>query len=124
MMRKIILALVAVVVMAVGSFSLHSQRQMLSARWHFFDSAFPVMDVVQHDGRTRVLLAISKDQALLNVMAYRPCPYEGDSIWDFQPQHKLELAFYLDKQEVARTICDASWTVSREVNILLALPNP
>ena len=121
MLRKIILA---TVVMAVGSFALHSQRQVLSVSWHFNDSAFAVMDVVQHKGRTRVLLAISEEQASLNVMAYRPCPYEGDSLWQFQPQDKLELAFYVDEQEVARTICDSSWTVSREINMLLALPSP
>ncbi len=112
MMSKVIIALVAVVVMAVGSFFFHSQRQILSAQWQ------------RNEGRTRVLLVISQEQAALNVMAYRPCPYEGDSIWQFQPQQKLELAFYVDEQEVARTICDASWTVSREVNMLLAQPTP
>ncbi len=124
MISKIILASIAVVVMVVGSLFLHSQQQIVSARWHFFDSAFTVMDVVPNKGRTLVKLAMPEEQASLNVMAYRPCPYEGDSIWKFQPQQKLELAFYVDEQEVARTICDASWTVSREINMLLALPNP
>jgi len=124
MMSKVIIALVAVVVMAVGSFFFHSQRQILSAQWHFNDSAFAVKDVVRNKGRTRVLLAISQEQAALNVMAYRPCPYQDDNIWQFQPQQKLELAFYVGEQEVARTVCDASWTVSREVNMLLALPSP
>jgi len=124
MMSKKFLVLSAVVVMAVGSFFFHSQRQILAAQWHFNDSAFAVKDVVRNKGRTRVLLAISQEQAKLNVMAYRPCPYQEDNIWQFQPQQKLELAFYVGEQEVARTVCDASWTVSREVNMLLALPTP
>jgi len=124
MMSKKFLVLSAVVVMAVGSFFFHSQRQILAAKWHFNDSAFTVKDVVRNKGRTLVKLAISQEQAALNVMAYRPCPYQEDNIWQFQPQQKLELAFYVDEQEVARTVCDASWTVSREVNMLLALPTP
>jgi len=124
MINKKVLVLSAVLVMAVGSFFFHGQRQILAAKWHFNDSAFTVKDVVLNKGRIQVLLAISQEQALLNVMAYRPCPYQEDAIWQFQPQKKLELAFYVDDQEVARTVCDASWTVSREVNMLLALPNP
>ncbi len=119
--KKIWLALCLVLVGA-GGWLLQSQQSVLSAQWHFSQGAFEVMAVEHNAGHTLIKLQLLIEQAQLNVMAYRPCPYEEDAIWAFQPQGKLELAFYVDEKEVARTICDSAWSVSREVNMLLALP--
>ena len=119
--KKSWLALCLVLV-GTGGWLLQSQQSVLSAQWHFSQGAFSLMAVEQNAGHILVKLQLPVEQAQLNVMAYRPCPYEEDAIWIFQSQEKLELAFYVDDKEVARTICDSAWSVSREVNMLLALP--
>jgi len=110
------------ILVGTGAWLLLNQQSVLSAQWHFSQGAFEVMAVENNAGHTLIKLELPVEQAQLNVMTYRPCPYEEDAIWSFQSQGKLELAFYVDEKEVARTICDSAWSVSREVNMLLALP--
>ncbi len=123
MFNKKVMSGFAVVIVAASFLGWYAKPQLLAAQWHFSQGVFVVKAVELQAGRTLVSLEIPEEYASKNVFAYRPCPYEGDSVWTFQPQDMLELAFYINDQEVARSVCDANWTVSREVNVLLSLPS-
>mgnify|MGYP006978413775 FL=1 len=124
MFNKKVMTGFAVVVMAVSFLGWYAKPQLLAAQWHFSQGLFVVKAVELQGGHTVVNLEIPQEYAQKNVFAYRPCPYKEDNLWLFQPQETLKLAFYINDEEVARTVCDANWTVSREVNVLLALPTP
>ena len=183
-MSKKWLFLLALVVAGIctGGYFANEQRDMLSAQWHFSNGSFPLIAVEKQAGQVIVKLQASHEQADMDVITYRNCPYQDEAIWKFQSQDKISLAYYvvdeasikeqslekaaalskeeqneefkkeLEKEqnnelkekileqlkeklqikekaeskvsgftEVAVTLCDRDWSVSREVNVLSAL---
>jgi hypothetical protein len=123
MFNKKVMTGFAVLAITASLLGWYTQPQLLAAQLHFSQGVFAVKSIELQAEHTLVRLEIPEEYAQQNVFSYRPCPYNEDSLWLFQPQDFLELAFYINDQEVARTVCDANWTVSREVNVLLTLPS-
>jgi len=128
MKRKLTLLILLIGLGGAGLY-LGEKRDVLAAQWHFSQGPFPVMAVEKQGVKLLVKLEISPEQANMDVVTYRNCPYKGESIWSFQKQNKMNLAYFIvDKTQpkpevtqVALTICNSDWTVSREVNVLSAL---
>ncbi len=108
---------------------LTEEQEVLAAQWHFSQGPFPVMAIEKQGEQLLIKLEISPEQADMDVVTYRNCPYKGENVWSFQKQNNMTLAYFIvDKTQpkpevtqVALTICNSDWTVSREVNVLSAL---
>ncbi|MEH6347415.1 MAG: hypothetical protein V7785_20125 [Bermanella sp.] len=127
---KLKLALLVLLVGLGGAgLYLAEEHEVLAAQWHFSQGPFPVMAIEKQGEQLLVKLEISPEQADMDVVTYRNCPYKGDNIWFFQKQNKMSLAYFIvdkaqpktEATQVALTICKSDWTVSREVNVLSAL---
>ena len=128
MKRKLTLLALLIGLSGAGLY-LAGQRDVLAAQLHFWQGPFAVMAVEKQGEQLLVKLEISPEQANMDVVTYRNCPYKGESIWSFQKQNKMSLAYFLIDEsiqaskpvQVALTICNSDWTVSREVNVLSTL---
>ncbi len=128
-MKLKLILLVLLIGLGGAGLYLGGERDVLAAQWHFSRGPFPVIAVEKQGEQLLVKLEISPEQANMDVVSYRNCPYKGESIWSYQKQNKMNLAYFIvDKYQpkteatpVALTICNSDWTVSREVNVLSAL---
>lgn len=136
---------------AIGGYAINDKRDVWAAQWHFSNGPFKLMAVEKQAGQVMVKLLASKEQADMDVITYRNCPFQDEAIWDYQTRDNIALAYFIEKQstgngpqlakkaseinseieaqemaytQVAITICDSHWSVSREVNALSALDQP
>ncbi len=134
----------------IGGSTLYDKRDVLAAQWHFSSGPFKLMGVEKQAGQVMVKLLASKEQADMDVITYRNCPFQDEAIWNYQTRDNIALAYFIKKQkigngpqlnkkeseinnkekaqeqaytQVAITICDSQWSVSKEVNALSALEN-
>lgn len=130
---KVKLTLLALLIGLGGAgLYLAEEQEVLAAQWHFSQGSFPVMAIEKQGEQLLVKLEVSPEQANMDVVTYRNCPYKGENVWFFQKQNKMTLAYFLmdqsnqaaDPVQVALTICNSDWTVSREMNVLSALDEP
>ena len=135
----------------IGGYAVYEKRDVLAAQWHFSNGPFELIGVDKQAEQVVVKLLASEEQANMDVITYRNCPYQDESIWNYQSRENIALAYFitkpllgnaprLDKKadnvdnkmeapeqtytQVAITICDHDWSVSREVNALSALDKP
>jgi len=135
----------------VGGYAINDKRDVWAAQWHFSNGPFKLMAVEKQAGQVMVKLLASKEQSDMDVITYRNCPFQDEAIWDYQTRDNIALAYFIEKQstgngpqlakkasevnseieaqemaytQVAITICDSHWSVSREVNALSALDQP
>ena len=134
----------------MGGYAIYNKRDVLAAQWHFSNGPFKLMAVEKQAGQVVVKLLASLEQADMDVITYRNCPYQDETIWDYQTRNNISLAYFITTPalgnaprlnnkvnkvnnkveeemaytQVAITICDSSWSVSKEVNVLSAMDKP
>lgn len=142
------LAIFLLVGSLTAGYFLQENRDVLAAQWYFSNGPFPLISVEKNNDQVVVKLQVSIEQADMDVITYRNCPYQYESFWAHQTQDKIALAYFVDSHkvdqnkavlntenegakettlnaqpytQVAITMCDRDWSVSREINVLSAL---
>ena len=135
----------------IGGYAVYEKRDVLAAQWHFSNGPFQLIAVDKQAEQVVVKLLASEEQANMDVITYRNCPYQDEAIWNYQSRENIALAYFIPKQalgnaprldkkadnvvnkvevkeqaytQVAITICDHDWSVSREVNVLSTMDQP